>query len=61
MMGERRDGPTPHGGAYAVLYRDPAGAPREIVEYAADGTEIMRTYARPPAAASEEDDGTAET
>lgn len=59
MTGERSDGPTPHGGAYAVLYRDSNGDPREIVEYAADGTEIMRTYAISPAADSEENDDSA--
>jgi hypothetical protein len=61
MTGERSDGPTPHGGAYAVLYRDPDGAPREIVEHAADGTEIMRTYIRPAAADNEENASPATT
>jgi hypothetical protein len=32
------------GGAYALLYRDEAGAPVEVVEFDNDGREIMRTY-----------------
>lgn len=51
---ERRDGPTPNGGAYSIAYyRDASGKPAtkdkaveiEIVEYAADGREVVRTYA----------------
>jgi hypothetical protein len=55
---ERTDGPTPNGGAYAVVHwRDADGNPTtkgravtaEIHEYAADGREIARTYATLPA------------
>jgi hypothetical protein len=54
---ERADGPTPAGGAYAVAsFRDAAGAPCpkaraatvEVVEFAADGTPLARTYAEVP-------------
>lgn len=50
---ERVDGPTPNGGAYAIAhYRDQHGRPcaktdahaTEIVEHAADGRELHRTY-----------------
>jgi hypothetical protein len=50
---ERRDGPTPAGGAYSVAnFRDTEGNPCpksearqvEIIEYRPDGTEIQRTY-----------------
>ena len=46
MTAERIEGPTPNGGAYAILYRDSNGNPVEIVEYNAHGSERMRTYAR---------------
>jgi hypothetical protein len=51
---ERIDGPTPNGGAYAVAsWRDGSGNPTtkdravsaEVVEYAADGRGLARTYA----------------
>jgi len=51
---ERRDGATPNGGIYSIAYyRDADGTPTtkdqaaeiEIVEYAADGREVFRTYA----------------
>jgi hypothetical protein len=53
-MSERRDGPTPAGGAYSVIqYRDAAGgrAPKsaavacEVLEFDAEGTCVARTYA----------------
>jgi hypothetical protein len=53
-ISERTDGPTPAGGTYAVaFFRDAAGAPCpkaraatvEVVEFAADGTPLARTYA----------------
>ena len=53
ITSERRDGPTPHGGAYSIAYfRDKRGAPTtkeraasvEIVEHSAAGDEIARTY-----------------
>jgi hypothetical protein len=37
------DGPTPNGGVRCVMLRDPSGR-AEIVEYDADGHELMRTY-----------------
>jgi tetratricopeptide (TPR) repeat protein len=43
--GERIEGPTPAGGAYAEVLRDESGRVLEIVEYAADGRVINRTYA----------------
>jgi hypothetical protein len=53
-MIERRDGPTPNGGAYAIAAFTRNGQPCsqdaatevEITEYAADGVAICRTYAR---------------
>lgn len=46
---ERRDGPTPHGGAYSILYHRDGGG-QEIVEYNAAGDAIFRTYSPPPRA-----------
>lgn len=54
MKAERINGPTPSGGAYAVLYRDDDGNPIEGVEYAADGSEILRTYFAPVPALSDD-------
>jgi hypothetical protein len=51
---ERRDGPTPNGGAYSILYTHDDGS-MEIVEFTADGTELMRTYS-PPAELEGSDD-----
>lgn len=54
MTQERTEGPTPHGGAYAIAYyQDANGQPAdkadavavEIIEYNADGVEVWRTYA----------------
>ncbi len=54
---ERRDGPTPHGGAYAIArFIDDAGNPTtkdqatqvEICEYDQAGECIFRTYGRLP-------------
>jgi hypothetical protein len=44
---DRVDGPTPNGGEYAILLRDADGNPVEIVEFAADGSVIIRTYVAP--------------
>ena len=54
---ERVDGPTPAGGAYAIarFSRDGEAAAKdcatevELIEYAADGREIQRTYGILPA------------
>jgi hypothetical protein len=53
ITSERRDGPTPNGGAYSIAYflnrrggpatKDRAAAV-EIVEFSAAGEEIFRTY-----------------
>ena len=53
MPPERIDGPTHAGGAYALMYLDASGAPREVVEFAADGTELLRTYVSGPGSGSE--------
>jgi hypothetical protein len=46
---ERHDGPTPNGEAYSIGYDGPDDMIVEIVEFAADGAELHRTYAaRPP-------------
>ncbi len=44
MTVERRDGPTPSGGAYSEAYVDVNGRVVEIVEYDASGDAIARTY-----------------
>lgn len=41
---ERIEGPTPQGGAYALVYTHDDGS-KEVVEFEADGGEIRRTYA----------------
>lgn len=50
---QRIDAPTPNGGDYSVAhFRDGSGSPCakadaiqiEIVEFRADGSEVMRTY-----------------
>lgn len=55
LTSQRAEGPTPHGGAYAIAYfRDDAGnaVPREratsmeIVEFSPEGEAIFRTYGR---------------
>ena len=43
---ERSEGPTPAGGAYAVALRDDQGRIVEIIEYDAEGNQLMRTYVR---------------
>lgn len=44
--GQRVEGPTPNGGAYAVRYvRDDGSS--EIVEFDAEGEAIFRTHASP--------------
>jgi hypothetical protein len=40
---ERIPGPTPHGGAYGLLYRDSEGRPIELLEFNEHGEEIART------------------
>jgi hypothetical protein len=45
---ERRDGPTPAGGAYSEAHTAQDGTAVEIVEYDADGRAIARTYASRP-------------
>jgi hypothetical protein len=50
---DRIDGPTPNGGDYAILLRDAEGNPVEIVEFAADGSVVMRTYLATGAASEE--------
>lgn len=52
----RIEGPTPAGGVYAIAYEstDEEGAPAlEIVEYAADGRAIARTYGHKATSGSE--------
>jgi hypothetical protein len=52
IMFERRDGPTPNGGAYSTAQYSRTHVPCakedatevEIIEYTADGQEIMQTY-----------------
>ena len=44
MTVERVQGPTPAGGAYAILIRDECGRIVEVVEYTASGRELLRTY-----------------
>lgn len=53
VTSERRDQPTPNGGAYSIIYfQDSDGNPTvkdeavkaEIVEYSQDGKELVRTY-----------------
>ena len=53
MTSERIDGPTPNGGAYAIAYymdnnrasvNKAIATKAEIVEYAADGEIVFRTY-----------------
>jgi hypothetical protein len=41
--GERREGPTPNGGAYSILYIHDDGQV-EIVEFSVTDQEIRRTY-----------------
>lgn len=48
---ERREGPTPNGGAYSLLYRHDDGS-MEIVECDAGGNQVFRTYSPAPAAKS---------
>jgi hypothetical protein len=49
LRSERVDGPTPNGGAYAIVIGDADGYIYEISEHLADGTVITRTYnAIPP-------------
>ncbi len=43
---QRIEGPTPGGGAYALVYLRPDGR-AEIVEFDASDREIRRTYAGP--------------
>jgi hypothetical protein len=43
---ERFDGPTPAGGAYADVIT--VDGEVEIIEYDADGRELVRTYAAEP-------------
>ena len=43
---ERIEGPTPAGGAYALIYRHDDGTV-EIVEFNIHGREIRRTYSAP--------------
>jgi hypothetical protein len=45
---ERLEGPTPNGGAYALIYRHEDGS-LEIVEFTAQDVEIGRTYSERPA------------
>jgi hypothetical protein len=42
----RIEGPTPNGGAYAIIYEHDNGS-IEAVEFDADGKEILRTYTTP--------------
>lgn len=44
MTAKRVEGPTPNGGAYAILYMDAHDRSIEIVEYDAEGRDLMRTY-----------------
>ena len=50
---ERRNGPTPHGGAYSIAYyrgRDGSPVPKdqatavELVEFTESGDQVFRTY-----------------
>jgi hypothetical protein len=50
----RIDGPTPSGGAYAILYTHDDGS-LEIVEFDAFDREIRRTYSAPPKSTSRTD------
>ena len=47
---ERREGPTPNGGAYSIAYYLADGS-MEIVEFDAKDQAIHRTYSAPPAPA----------
>ncbi len=44
---KRIEGPTPNGGAYALVYEHSDGG-AEIVEFDAQGRQIFRTYSTPP-------------
>ncbi len=44
---KRVDGPTPNGGAYAILFTHDDGSV-EIAEFDAEGGEVFRTYGPPP-------------
>ena len=43
----RIEGPTPNGGAYAIIYEHDDGS-IEAVEFDTNGEQIFRTYAPPP-------------
>jgi uncharacterized protein (DUF2141 family) len=54
---QRTEGPTPHGGAYAIaFFRDKDGNPcpkadaagMEVVEFDADDNQVFRTYMQRP-------------
>ncbi len=45
---KRVEGPTPNGGAYAILFTHDDGS-MEIAEFNAEGSEVFRTYGPPPA------------